>query len=172
MAEEVKIEEQQNDSQKYIDAINELKATSVPKEEADRLRAENKQLLDALAKGETLGQKKEKEKPDLEKLKKAYEDTFGTNGNLAPCKAALEYRNAVLEEEGYDMFIPNSRLSAKTGKYQVKEEDAKSAQRVADLLQGCIDDCNGSDQLFTSLLKDRTYDDPTFLRAVISRNKK
>lgn len=156
------------DNNMYIDTINELKQTTVSKAQYEQVLAENKKLLDSLANGDySKPAEPEKPKHDLEALKAKWEKTKGLNSNLIPMKAALEYRDAYLEDNGVDLFAPNACNPA----YEQKPEDLESANNAAEVIRSCIEDCGGSDKTFFSLLCDRTQDDPTFLRTIANRNK-
>lgn len=50
MEEEKATEVEQNEAQKYIDSINELKKNTVPREDYIRLQEENKTLIENLSK--------------------------------------------------------------------------------------------------------------------------
>lgn len=156
------------DNNMYIDKITELQANTVSKDKYAALQAENKKLLDTLTNGERLATKPEEPKYDIPALEKAYRDTFGMNSNLLPVKAALELRDAVLATTGKDLFVANANNPA----FHAKQEAYDSANNVAELFRSCIKDCGGSDEVFTSLLRDRTDDDPTLLRTIANRNKK
>lgn len=156
------------DNNMYIDTINELKQNTVSKSQYEQVLAENKKLLDSLANGDySKPAEPEKPKHDLEALKNKWIATFGLNSNLIPAKAALEYRDAYLEDTGIDIMAPNACNPA----YEQKPEDLESASNAAETIRSCIADCGGSDKTFFSLLCDRTQDDPTFLRFIASRNK-
>ena len=156
------------DNNMYIDTINELKQTTVSKAQYEQVLAENKKLLDSLANGDySKPAEPEKPKHDLDKLCKEWQATCGMNGFLEPCRTALAYRDAYLEDNGVDLFAPNACNPA----YEQKPEDLESANNAAEVIRSCIEDCGGSDKTFFSLLCDRTQDDPTFLRAIASRNK-
>lgn len=156
------------DNNMYIEKIQELQANTVTKEKYVALQAENKKLLDALTNGDRLESKPVEPTYDIPALEKAYRDSFGCDGNLKPVKAALELRDAVLATTGKDLFVAN----ANNPKFHAKQEAYESAERVAELFRSCIDDCGGSDDVFTSLLRERTDDDPTLLRTIANRNKK
>ena len=103
------IETTTTDNNMYIDTINELKQTTVSKAQYEQVLAENKKLLDSLANGDySKPAEPEKPKHDLEAHKYKWVATFGLNSNLIPMKAALEYRDAYLEDTGIDIMAPNA----------------------------------------------------------------
>ena len=134
----------------YISAIKDLKANTVSKSEYEKLQAENKQLIDALANGETVPASAEPEKPSLDELRANLMKE--EQSNLEFVKNALALRNAVIEQEGYDPFVPRGSQYAPTA------EDEAAAFRVAKVYQECVDYANGDSQLFTNELMRRTVD--------------
>ena len=77
----------------YITAIKDLKANSVSKSEYEKLQEENKQLINALANGETITTTVEVEKPSLADLRANLMKEDQTN--LEFIKNALALRTAV-----------------------------------------------------------------------------
>ena len=157
------------DNNMYIDTINELKQTTVSKAQYEQVLAENKKLLDSLANGDySKPVEPEKPKHDLDKLCKEWQATFGMNGFLEPCRTALAYRDAYLEDKGIDIMVGNAHNS----NVEHKAEAYESANNAAEVIRSCIEDCGGSDKTFFSLLCDRTAEDPTLLRWIADKNKK
>lgn len=134
----------------YITAIKDLKANSVSKSEYEKLQEENKQLINALANGETITTTVEVEKPSLAELRANLMKEEQTN--LEFIKNALALREAVIEQEGYDPFVPRGSQYAPTA------EDEAVAFRVAKVYQECVDYADGDSQLFTNELMRRTID--------------
>ena len=134
----------------YIAAIKDLKANSVSKSEYEKLQEENKQLINALANGETITTTVEVEKPSLAELRANLMKEEQTN--LEFVKNALALRTAVIEQEGYDPFVPRGSQYAPTA------EDEVTAQKVADIYQECVDYADGDSQLFTNELQRRMID--------------
>lgn len=154
----------------YAEQLATIKSNMVDRASYDKVVAQNRQLAESLANNRTIASA-EPSVPSaatIDQLTAAYQSTMGMNSNLAPAKAALELRDAVLAKDGIDLFAPNARNSRHTP----KAEDLASAQRAAEVIRSCINDCNGSDSVFFSLLCDRTEDDPTLLRSIAARNKK
>lgn len=144
---EVLVETNEND---YIEEIQNLRANTVSKEDYEKLRLENKRLISSLARGETTVQPVE-EKPDLNTLRKKVFDN-PHQSNLEYIQNALNLRNAVLEQEGYDCFAPHSTQTP------VDKDDEKTAAKVAQVMQEAIDYAEGDSQLFTNELQRRTID--------------
>lgn len=150
-------EQTQNSATEYIEAIKQLKATTVSKEDYDALQAEKKQLLDSLINGGDNTGTQQTEAPDYETIKKeARNKLFGGDGaelsNLEYCKTALQLREAVLQTEGIDIFVGSGHQLSPTS------EDYEKAQHVAEVMQACIDEAGGNSALFTAHLMDQTVD--------------
>lgn len=134
----------------YLAAIKELKENTVSKDEYEKLVAKNKQLLDAYVHGQAPEKVEAEVTQTVEELReKAFKDG---QTNLEYVTNALALRNKVIEEGGVDPFVPNG--------YQIKptEEDIQAAQRVADVLQQCVDYAEGDSEVFTNELQRRTID--------------
>lgn len=138
------------DNTDYITAIKELKENSVSKEMYAELKQKNKQLLDALVSGETIQQTVETKPVDLDELRRR---TFQEDQtNLEYITNALALRQAVIDKGGVDPFVPNGLKIVPT------DEDIAAAQRVADVLQECVDLADGDSAIFTNELQRRMVD--------------
>lgn len=130
----------------YVEQIRQLKENTVSKADYDKLKAENKKILDAYVSGQQIeGVAATAEKPDINKLKEtlANEDL----SNLDYCKTALDLRNAVIAEGGKDPFLPWGQNIAPTA------EDVAAAERVAAALKDCIEYADGDSEVFTNELQ-------------------
>ena len=145
-------ENETNEYQTYIDTINDLKANSVSKEKYDQLKNENKSLIDALKNGQQI-QVEEEVKVDIDELRKELFNTDKPLTNLEYVSKSLQLRNAILERDGVDIFMPNGK------NYKYDSDDQDKADYVAQMFQECIDYANGDSQLFTQELMRRTKDD-------------
>lgn len=134
----------------YIDAIKDLKAKEAAlKEENAQLNSDNKKLLNTIVNGQ------EVEKEETVKTREPSEiikDLQKSESNLDYVKKALEYRASVMERTGKDVF------SGELYNPKFDSTDADKAQNVADVLQQCIDDCDGDSTIFTALLQSRMND--------------
>lgn len=139
------VEDNTND---YINTINELKSNTVSKAEYERLKKENRQLLDSLVNGSPVEVQKVEKKPITELV----EDLQKDQSNLDYVKTALDLRTAMIEQGLSDPFLPQGKQIAATA------DDIKSAARVAEALQECVDYANGDSQLFTAELQRITRD--------------
>lgn len=143
------VEELNNEA--YIKAIEELKATTISKDAYNKLRAENKKLLDALVSGEQLDIPKE-EKPDIKALRNKLFSTDGELSNYEYIDTALKLRNALIESGERDPFLP---IGDKT---PLTSDIIEGAQRVADGLQEMLDFAEGDSGVFTAEYQRRVKD--------------
>ena len=137
-------ESQIDTNQDYISALNEMKKNTVSKEAYDKLRADNKKLLDTIVSGQSLEQTEVKEKVDVDALRK---ELFGKSrrdlSNLEYVDKALQLRKALMEKGEQDPLV------MKAGRTSSPEaEDFKKAERVASVLQECVDIADGNDSVF------------------------
>ena len=135
-------ESQIDTNQDYISALNEMKKNTVSKEAYDKLREDNKKLLDTIVSGQSLEQTEEE--VDVDALRK---ELFGKSrrdlSNLEYVDKALQLRKALMEKGEQDPFV------MKAGRTSSPEaEDFKKAERVASVLQECVDIADGNDSVF------------------------
>lgn len=141
------VEDNTND---YINTINDLRANTVSRQDYDRIVRENRQLLNSITNGTTPEVAKPKEKKDLNKLREDIVSYDGTN--LGYIERVLEYRNEMIEQGYDDPFIPKGH------KVSANAMDVEAANRVAECFQHCVDYANGDNQLFTAELQRITRD--------------
>lgn len=138
---------QENNSNitKYLDEINNLKANSVSKEEYDKLREENSELLKSIVNSRA-PKKEEPKKPavDINELRANFRKE--NPSNLEYVENALKLRDAIIEQGGTDPFLPQGKKIIPT------EQDIEAANRVASVLKECVDYADGDSQLFTNEL--------------------
>ena len=150
--ENVVVEDNTND---YIDQIKKLKENSVSKDDYDKLRLDNKRLIDALANGTQLEGKVEPKIDAVENINNLRKKLFskGSNlDNLEYCKTAVELRDALIEKGERDPFLPFGHEVVAT------DSDYESANRVATIMKECIDYADGDPDIFTNELQRRTVD--------------
>ena len=134
----------------YIAAINELKQNSVDRSKYDQLKADNKRLLDSLVNGLQIELPKTEVKSDLTELRK---NTFREDQtNLDYVTNALALRKALIENGEPDPFLPCGEKTLPT------DADVATAERVANVLQECVDLAEGDSQIFTNESMRRTVD--------------
>ena len=138
-------------------ALKEARENSVPKSEYDRVVEENKKLVSDIINGDGAGSGQvspEDNKPTIEELR---EDLYGPKcsslSNLEYWEKTLALRKEVIEKEGYDPFLPIG------SKITPKSSDIEAAERVAKVVQECIDEAEGNSEVFTALLQAKTNND-------------
>lgn len=133
----------------YLAAINELKQNSVDRSKYEELKAENKKLLDSIVNGTEVALPHE-DKKSIEELRANYlkED----QSNLEYITNTLKLREALMAEGKPDPFLPVGEQILPT------DEDVAAAQKVADVLQECVDYADGDSNVFTNELQRRLVD--------------
>ena len=148
----VTVEDNTND---YIEQIQRLKDTSVSKDDYNKLKADNKRLIDALANGTSVEGKVEPKTSAVEKINENRKKLFSKGNdlnNLEYCKAAVELRDALIEKGERDPFLPFGHNVVAT------DSDYETANRVATVMKECIDYADGDSDIFTNELQRRTVD--------------
>ncbi len=135
----------------YLEAIKNLKETTVDRSKYDALKAENKKLLDAVVNGQEVnvpaGASKTRNADEIR------EELFNhEHNNLEYVTLALELRNTLIAEGKPDPFLPVGRQISPT------REDEEIAAKCAQVYQECIDYAEGDSELFTNELMRRTKD--------------
>lgn len=143
------VSQQENleDTSQYIEALKEMKKNSVDKAAYDKLKEENKQLLDALINGGQVTQELQKGPVDIDSIRKKLFSGEAELTNLDYMKTALELREALLDQGSPDPFLPYGQNIAPT------DEDIRTADRVAEAIKSCIDYANGDSEIFTNELQ-------------------
>ena len=132
-------------------ALKEQKENSVSKEDYEKLKAENTELMRSIIDGSPhSGRNEPEEKPaDLHKL--AADLREGGIGNLEYCKRALKFRDEYMKKYERDPFAPNND--------KMTEEDEEKARNVAEVMKECMEQADGSETMFNALLMERTKND-------------
>lgn len=142
MTEQTTTVEEMNNEQ-YIAAIEELKANTVSRESYNKLRNENKQLLDALVSGKELPKTPEV-KPSIEDLRKKLFNTDCDMSNLGYIETALSLRDSLIEAGERDPFLPYG------DKVDVTSEQIETANKVAAGLREMVDFAEGDSGVFSA----------------------
>lgn len=138
------------DNNQYIETIKKMKESMVDRADYDKLKRENKELLDSVLNGAEYEAPAQEEKVDINTLR---EDLFaGDNSNLEFVEKALKLRTELIENGEPDPFLPVGKQITPT------DDDIASAERVAKVLQECVDYAQGDSQIFTTELQRRTID--------------
>lgn len=133
----------------YLAAINELKQNSVNREDYNKLKAENKKLLDSIVNG-TPAEVQSPQRKSIEELRAAYLKEDQTN--LEYISNTLKLREALISEGKPDPFLPIGEQILPT------DEDIAAANKVAAVLQECVDYAEGDSAVFTNELQRRLVD--------------
>ena len=138
----------EDNTQDYLNAIKDLKQNSVDRSEYEKLKAENKKLIDAVVNGTPSSEQEEKTYRDVDVIR---DELFNhEHTNLDYMKLALELRNTLIAKGERDPFLPYGAQIAPT------IEDEEKAEKAAQIYQECIDYADGDPKLFTQELQRRT----------------
>lgn len=142
------VEEMNNEQ--YIAAIEEMKANTVSRDAYNKLRNENKQLLDALVSGKEIPQEPEN-KPTVDELRKKL---FGGQdmSNLEYVETALSLRDSLIEAGERDPFLPYG------DKVDITSEQIETAEKVAAGLKEMVDFAEGDSGVFSAEYQRRVKD--------------
>ena len=134
----------------YLNIIKELKENSVDRSEYEKLRAENKRLLENFVNGNPNEETPTETHRPINEIR---EELFNhEHSNLDYVKLSLELRDALISEGESDPFIPIS------SKYNPTDQDVNAAENVAKIYQECIEYAEGDSEVFTNELQRRTRD--------------
>lgn len=168
MLEEEMVQKQQNETgtqvddmtQDYLSAIKEMKQNSVDRSQYEKLKAENKKLLDAFINGGEIAQQVVSEEPSIAELrKKVFNNPDQTN--LEYVTNVLALRNALIEKGEPDPFV------AASSQYTPTVDDYARAEKVAKAFQEMVDIADGDPNVFLNEFERRVKD-----TNIPSRNKK
>ena len=136
----------------YIEALKEMKRTTVPKEAYEQLRTENSRLLKSLINGETIEGVEAEGQADAKEIAKELFTADANMTNLEYAKKVLQLRDTLIAEGKPDPFLP-------AGHHYVAEPiDIEAAERVAKVLRDCVDYADGDSELFTNELQRVMFD--------------
>ena len=145
----------EDNTQDYIAAIKELKQNSVDRSEYDKLRAENKKLIDAVVNGQPGQEEQVVVRHSKEQIDDLRNDLFNSPrelNNLEFITKAMELREALMENGEPDPFLPVGKQISPT------RDDLEGAEKVAQVYKECIDYAEGDSEVFTNELMRRTRD--------------
>ena len=145
----------EDNTQDYLAAIKELKEKSVDRSEYDKLRAENKKLIDAVVNGQPGQEEQVVSKHSKEQIDDLRNDLFNSPrelNNLEYITKAMELREALIENGEPDPFLPVGKQISPT------RDDIEGAEKVAQVYRECIEYAEGDSEVFTNELMRRTRD--------------
>ena len=159
-------QEQTNNDVDLAKALSDMKANTVDKATYEKLQDDYRKLKQQVIDGVSINnQQEQKPKYNLEELRKAWQKEDQTN--LEYIHNTLEYRKALIETGHRDPFLPFGK-----GHENIDTSEKQKAERVAQVMQECIDEADGNSELFTSLLNARMVDDGALLLALAKKNSK
>ena len=145
----------EDNTQDYLAAIKELKEKSVDRSEYDKLRAENKKLIDAVVNGQPGQEEPVFTKHSKEQIDDLRNELFNSPkelNNLEYITKAMELREALIENGEPDPFLPVGKQISPT------RDDIEGAEKVAQVYKECIEYAEGDSEVFTNELMRRTRD--------------
>ena len=145
----------EDNTQDYLAAIKELKENSVNRSEYEKLRAENKKLIDTVVNGLPGQEEQVVVKHSKEQIDDLRNDLFNSPrelNNLEFITKAMELREALMENGEPDPFLPVGKQISPT------RDDIEGAEKVAQVYKECIDYAEGDSEVFTNELMRRTRD--------------
>ena len=145
----------EDNTQDYLAAIKELKENSVNRSEYDKLRAENKKLIDAVINGAPGQEEPAFTKHSKEQIDDLRNELFNSPrelNNLEYVTKAMELREALIENGEPDPFLPVGKQISPT------RDDLEGAEKVAQVYKECIEYAEGDSEVFTNELMRRTRD--------------
>lgn len=135
----------------YIATIQQLRDSTVSKEQYQKVKDENQRLLKTLVEGGQLEQSSTaQDTMSIDELRNnlMHEDMT----NLEYWQTALDLRKKLMDKGQKDPFLPWSK------DYVPTEQDIATAKRVADVVGQCIDYADGDSSIFTNELQRVTVD--------------
>ena len=145
----------EDNTQDYLAAIKELKQNSVDRSEYEKLRAENKKLIDAVVNGQPGQEEQVVVKHSKEQIDDLRNELFNSPkelNNLEYITKAMELREALIENGEPDPFLPVGKQISPT------RDDLEGAEKVAQVYKECIEYAEGDSEVFTNELMRRTRD--------------
>ena len=145
----------EDNTQDYLAAIKELKENSVNRSEYEKLRAENKKLIDTVVNGLPGQEEQVVVKHSKEQIDDLRNELFNSPrelNNLEYVTKAMELREALIENGEPDPFLPVGKQISPT------RDDLEGAEKVAQVYRECIEYAEGDSEVFTNELMRRTRD--------------
>ena len=140
-----------DNTQDYLAAIKELKENSVDRKDYEKLKAENKKLLDAYINGAEIAQPTVTEEPSIADLRKKVFDNPNQT-NLEYVTNILALRNALIQKGEPDPFVGAS------SHYEPTVDDYARAEKVARVFQEMVDTADGDPNVFLNEFQRRVKD--------------
>lgn len=132
----------------YVAELDNIRNNTVSREEYARVCNENRTLANALTTGTAYEQEAAKPKANIEELR-AELMSSRQKTNLEYFTQVLEFRDALIEQEGIDPFLPVN------SSYVPNDADLAKSQEIADALKECVEYADGNPKIFTVELQRR-----------------
>lgn len=148
------IEETPNNADIYINEINQLKQNSVSKSEYDKILQERNSLVKAVMEGSASVEPSDVKtvSADISELSKNLLYSEKDLSNLEYCRRAVELHDAVLEQEGIHLGLPNGR------DYVPTDNEIDICEKTWDALRDMVNDSQGDPEAFLQLEQFRIAD--------------
>lgn len=136
----------QTPEEDYIAKITELKNSTVSKEDYDKLRADNKKLLDAIVTGQAQAEQPtvQEEKIDVKALRNELYNGRYEGTDLDYISKVLKLRKAIIDSGEPDPGVCNGVKTV------ASEADYENCNDVCDALQEMVDFADGDAAVFRS----------------------
>lgn len=144
-----------DNTEDYLAAIKELKQNSVGRDEYEKLKAENKRLINSVVNGQLVDDSDVvvcKSDAEIAQMRHDLFDPDKTYSNLEFVSKLVDLRDALIERGEPDPFVPTSH------KYSPTDEDVRVAEKCATVYKECIEAAQGDSEYFTNELMRRTRD--------------
>ena len=143
------------EDQNMVEAMQQLKANSVPKPEYERVVARNKELTDALARNKVIEEQSQIE-PDTDTIESLRSDLSTKElSNREYWEKVLKLRDKVIDAGQPDPMLP----SKDSGNYSM--ENIQSVDRVVKGMQKLLEESEGNDEKFNALYQAYCEDVPS-----------
>ena len=139
----------------YIATINAMKQNSVSREQYEKLKNENRELLDTLINGGQITNVVEQPQKTIQEMRaELFSKEAADKGmtNLEFVSKSLELRDAIINSGGTDPFLPIGKG------IEITRDDYEAAEFTAQQFRECIDIADGNSEVFTNELMRRTVD--------------
>ena len=141
---------EEDTTQDYISALKEIKENSVSREAYDKLKADNKKLLDSLVNGKEMEIKSQP--VDVAELRSKLFNKDKPLSNLDYISTALQLRDTLIEQGEPDPFLPVGE------KVVITDSDIEKDENVASVLQDIVDIADGNNVVFNQEYQRRVVD--------------
>lgn len=139
----------------YLDQIKNLKENTVSKDEYLKLKREHTKLLKDYVDGTVTATEGPKTQVPERTVRDIKKELFTPNRQLSDVEyvtKTLELRKKVIDETGVDCFVPHSH------NYSPTDSDFQKAEKVAKVLQDCVDLSDGDNGKFIANLQSKMND--------------